>query len=75
MIPADYEKILVALAAASHVLSNQGELSPADLRIRCLVNITAKEAKRALLEANVGARSRAAAQPESAPVVSGSSAP
>jgi hypothetical protein len=47
----EYEKILTALTEASRVLqTNQGELSAADMRIRSLVNITTKEAKRALLE-------------------------
>lgn len=48
----EYEKILSALLTVSRVLeANQGNLNPADIRIRCLVNITAKEATRAMQEA------------------------
>jgi hypothetical protein len=51
MTAIEYEKILPLLASVSQVLdANQGGLNPADIRIRCLVNITAKEVKRALLE-------------------------
>lgn len=47
----EYEKLLSALASASRVLeANQGELNAADIRMRCLVNITEKEARRALRE-------------------------
>ena len=46
-----YSKIITLLDAAKSVFAaNAGDLSPADLRIRCLVNITGKEAQRALLE-------------------------
>ena len=53
----DYDKLLGLLDSAKLTLAaNAGRLSPADLRIRCLINITAKEAQRALLE--MGASSR-----------------
>lgn len=65
MIPSEYEKILVLLSSLSRVLdANQGQLNPADIRMRCLVNITAKEAKRALLEAD-----RRATRPPADPAV------
>jgi len=71
MIAPEYEKILSALATISQALdANQGQLNPADIRIRCLVNITAKEAKRALLEVEPPESSPGAEQlePEGAPV-------
>ena len=54
-----YDKLLGLLASAKLTLaSNAGDLTPADLRIRCLVNITAKEAQRALLETSANSRVR-----------------
>lgn len=54
-----YDKLLGLLDSAQLTLaSNAGNLSPADLRIRCLVNITAKEAQRALLETGASSRAR-----------------
>jgi hypothetical protein len=51
MISTEYERIISALTTAERVLaSHQGELSPADIRIRSLINITTKETKRALFE-------------------------
>ena len=53
MIASEYEKVICALAAAERVLvSNLGELNAADMRIRALLGIAAKEAKRALFESN-----------------------
>lgn len=53
MLPSEYDKILTALSSAAQVLTaNQGELSAADIRIRCLLNIAAKESRRARLETN-----------------------
>jgi hypothetical protein len=58
MDTAAYEKLLEILASAKLILAaNAGSLSPADLRVRCLVNIATKEAQRSLLE--VLARDRA----------------
>jgi hypothetical protein len=57
MMADEYQKVLNALAAASSVLqSNRGELNSADMRIRSLVNIAAREAKRAMLEIGADAR-------------------
>lgn len=47
----DYQTLLALLDSAKLLLTkNAGELSAADLRIGCLVNITGAEARRALLE-------------------------
>ncbi|HUR58148.1 MAG TPA: hypothetical protein VM029_10595 [Opitutaceae bacterium] len=55
----DYTKIISLLDSASGILAaNAGNLNPADLRIRCLVNITGKEAHRALLETAAATGSR-----------------
>ena len=69
----DYEKILSGLTVLSRVLdANRGQLTPADIRIRCLVNITAKETKRALRETeSLGSTADADAKllaPEQVPV-------
>ena len=75
MMADDYEKILAALAAASQVLqSNQRELNAADMRIRCLVNITTKEAKRAMLEIGCDERVRKTAPLAAAPAMAESPA-
>ena len=51
MTEADYAQIVSVLSTAAGILSTrQGELNAADLRIRSLVSIAEKEAKRALLE-------------------------
>lgn len=64
MLPSEYEKILSALPSAAHVLTaNQGELNPADIRIRCLVNIATKESKRAMLESTRWRTEAATLQP------------
>lgn len=53
----DYRTLLALLDSAKQLLTrNAGDLSPADLRIRCLVNITGKETQRALLELNASVR-------------------
>jgi len=73
MIAQEYEKILNSLAAASGVLrSGQGTFTAADIRIRCLVNITIKEARRALLEIGADPQLRNATQSGPPPVVPGS---
>lgn len=51
MSETEYSKIIALLDAAKNLFArNAGNLDPADLRIRCLVNITSQEAQRALLE-------------------------
>jgi hypothetical protein len=58
----DYRTLLTQLESAKLILTNNaGDLNPADLRIRCLLNITANEAQRALLEANTSVTPAAAA--------------
>lgn len=54
-----YNKLLELLDSAKLILaSHAGNLSSADLRIRCLLNISADETRRALLEIRVGSRIR-----------------
>ena len=56
-----YEKVLALLDCAKLVLISNGEtLSPADDRIRCLVNITKNEAQRALRDTGAEGRTRRA---------------
>ena len=51
MTEADYAQLVSALSTAAGLLSTRrGELNAADLRIRSLVIIAAKEATRSLLE-------------------------
>ena len=53
----DYRMLLTLVDAAKLLLAiNAGALSPADLRIRSLLNITGQEAQRALLEMNASSR-------------------
>lgn len=71
MIATEYEKLLSALRTVSRVLdANQGQLNAADIRIRCLINIAAKEAKRAVLEVGQTGQSRGSEHlnPEGAPL-------
>jgi hypothetical protein len=51
MTEADYAQLVSALSTATGLLSTRGELNAADLRMRSLVSIAEKEAKRALLDA------------------------
>lgn len=54
-----YDKLLETLDSAKLILaSHVGNLSSADLRIRCLLNITTDEARRALRETRVASRAR-----------------
>lgn len=49
-----YDKLLGLLNSAKRTFTaNADNLSPTDLRIRCLVNITAKEIERTLWETEV----------------------
>ena len=67
-----YDKLLGLLDAVQLTLaSNAGNLTSADLRIRCLVNITAKEAQRALLETGVNCRAGRSPDDAQAPAVEG----
>jgi hypothetical protein len=51
MAESDYVQLVAALSIASGLLSTRrGELNAAELRIRSLVSIAEKEAKRVLLE-------------------------
>jgi hypothetical protein len=64
MTEADYTQLVSALSTAAGLLSNRrGELNAADLRIRSLVSIAEKEAKRALLVTRSGQRAEAESQP------------
>ncbi len=50
MSEADYQKILLHLEQATHiVLAQQGQLAEPDIRIRHLLSVTATETKRQLL--------------------------
>lgn len=57
MTEADYAQLISALSTATGILTNRsGELNAADLRIRSLVSIAEKEAKRAALDARSRSR-------------------
>ena len=60
MTEADYTQLVSALSTAASILSaRREELNAADLRIRSLVSLAEKEAKRALLGSRSGRREEA----------------